>query len=338
MNGNFIVFFKRSIVFLLAILVAFSNCACAPVTNETETTIPTEPAKFTIGIIQGESEQKGEMIRNAFYRALSDKGGEEGKYFSLIESGSSESLEKCNAVAKDLVNKNVDLIFAIGENAAIAAAKTTKTIPVIFCSVYDPIESGILKSCETPGGNVTGVSDFTPVEQQFAFIREVLPDAKNVVSIHHLSDANSILVTTLAKDASSKYSFEYTSYSASDSKRLEVVLAESLKDADALYLCEDELTIENAEMIVEAANEAKIPIFAASDTFMSFGTFATCMPDYADLGYSAGELALICLKELHPVGNISVEYPVKCIGYISKSVAEMLEIQIEDEENVILLP
>ena len=90
-------------------------------------------------------------------------------------------------------------------------------------------------------------------------------------------------------------------------------------------------------MIVKAANKKKVPIFAASDTFMSFGTFATCVPDYEDLGFNAGELALICLKELHPISNISVEYPVKCIGYISKAVADELGIKVEEAENLVIL-
>lgn len=332
------VFIKKLSALILICVIAFSLGACAPKGGESETTAPAEPAKFTIGLIQSEAKQKSELIYKAFCRALSEKGGEEGKYYSVKVSQHSESKEECDKVAKELVECQVDLIIAIGENAAVAASKATKTIPVIFCSVYDPIESGLVKSSEKPGGNVTGVSDYTPVEQQFAFIRKVLPNAKNVTSIHHLTDANSILVTTLAKDAAKVHSFEYASYSASDTKRLEVVLADALEDTDALYLCEDELTVGNAEMIVKAANEAKVPIFASSDAFMSFGTFATCMPDYDDLGYNAGELALICLKELHPIGNISVEYPVKCIGYISQSVADMLKISVQDDDSLILLP
>lgn len=338
MNRISRLFINKMSALILMTVIVFSLGACAPSGNKGETTAPAEPAKFTVGLIQSETKQKSELIYNAFCRALSEKGGEEGKYYSVLVSQHSESKEECDKVAKSLVDEKVDLIFAIGENAAVAAAKATKTIPVIFCSVYDPIEAGLLKSCEKPEGNVTGVSDYTPVEQQFAFIRKVLPDAKNITSIHHLTDANSILVTTLAKDAAKANSFDYAAYSASDTKRLEVVLADALEDTDALYLCEDELTVGNAEMIVKAANEAKVPIFAASDTFMSFGTFATCMPDYDDLGYNAGELALICLKELHPISNISVEYPVKCIGYVSKSVADILQIKVQDDDSLVLLP
>ncbi len=329
---------KKSISLFLVIFLALSLFACTPEETKEEETAPEKKAKFSIGLILSDNTKEAESAYRGFVRAFSEKGYAQGDYYSLSFTDCDGSKKKCKETAEKYAEEDVDLIFAIGSKAAYAAKKATSTIPVIFCSVYDPIESKILKSCEKPEGNVTGVSDFTPVEEQFAFIRRVLPKAKKLSSLHLSTDANSILITTLAKDAAESLEFDYTSYSATDTERLGSVLKDALKGADALYICEDELTVANAEMIVKAANKKKVPIFAASDTFMSFGTFATCVPDYEHLGFNAGELALICLKELHPISNISVEYPVKCIGYISQSVADKLDIEVEASDDLVILP
>ncbi len=329
---------KRILSLIMLVAMIFSLCACSEQTDEPEETTPVKTAKFSIGVIQSDNTKENESSYRGFIKAFTDKGYAQNDYYSVSFTDCDDSKTKCKEAANKYVEAEVDLIFAIGEKAAVAAKKATSTIPVIFCSVYDPIESKLVKSCEKPNANITGVSDFTPVDEQFAFIRKVLPDAKRVSSLHFSSDANSILITTLAKDSAKDYDFKYSSYSALDSDKLTSVLKDALKKADALYICEDELTVENAEAIIKEANKAKVPIFAASDVFMSFGTFATCVPDYEDLGYNAGELALICLKELHSISNISVEYPVKCIGYISTSVAEKLEIEVPEDKNIVFVP
>ncbi len=338
MNFARISIFKKTISIFMIILIAVSLFACNSDESSQEETEAAKEAKFSIGLILSDNTKENESAYRGFVRAFSEKGYAQGEYYSLAFTDCDGSKTRCKETAQKYVQDEVDLIFAVGDKAAYAAKKATSTIPVIFCSVYDPIESKILKSCEKPEANVTGVSDFTPVEEQFAFIRRVLPNAQNVSSLHLSTDANSILITTLAKDAAKALDFEYTPYSATDTDRLESVLKDALKDADALYICEDDLTVANAEMIVKAANKKKVPIFAASDTFMSFGTFATYVPDYEDLGFNAGELALICLKELHPISNISVEYPVKCIGYISQSIADKLGVEVESAHDIVILP
>lgn len=328
-------YIKIIISLVLVVFSVFSLCACSEGSND-ETT-PTEPAKFNIGCIQSDDTTEAELAYEGFIRAFTQKGYVEHDYYDITVVDGENSKKICDDAAKQFVSDGVDLIFTFGELATVSAKNATKDIPIIFCGVYDPIESGILKSCEKPDGNITGVSDFTPAKQQLEFIKKVLPDAKNVNALYMSTDANSILVSTLAKDEAKSLGLDFTTYAVADDKQLDKVISEVFKDADALYLCEDEVTLANADKIIDAANKAKVPILSATDSFMAFGTFATCLPDYEDLGFNAGELALICLKELHPISNISVEYPVKCIGYVSRSVADFLGIKVEAAEDLVLL-
>ena len=332
-------FLKVSLSLCLIIFTLFSLCACGSGVKNKETTAPSveTTAKFSIGVIQTDDTTEALEAYNGFIRAFSEKGYKENEYYNISVRDCNNSAEECENAALDFVDAKVDVIFTFDVMATLAAKKSTKDIPIIFCGVYDPIESGILDSCEKPEGNVTGVSDFTPVKGQFEFIKKILPDAKKVSSLYMSTDENSVMVSSLAEVEAEAVGVEYSPFGVTDEKQLKKELKTLFKDTDALYLCEDEVTLENADAIIKAANKAKVPIFSSTDSFMSFGTFATCLPDYEDLGYNAGELTLICLKDIHPVSNISVEYAVKYKEYVSESVAKALGITVEESDTLTLL-
>lgn len=327
---------KITLTLALAVLCVVSLCACSSAEVVPQVTDPSveNSAKFSIGVIQTDDSAEALEAYNGFIRAFTEKGYKENEYYNISVRDCDDSAEECENAALDFIDQGVDLIFTFDVKATLAAKKSTEEIPIIFCGVYDPIESGILDSCETPECNITGVSDFTPVKGQLEFIKRVLPDAKNISALYMSTDTNSVLISTLAQKEAEALEVDYNTFAVPDEKELQKSLKDVFKDADALYLCEDDLTLQNADTIVEAANKAKAPIFSATNSFMAFGTFATCLPDYEDLGFNAGELALICLKDLHPISNISVEYPVKYKEYVSESVAEELGITVEPYDNL----
>ncbi|NRF69353.1 ABC transporter substrate-binding protein [Aquincola sp. S2] len=97
---------------------------------------------------------------------LRELGWIEGGNLDIEQARGSE--EELPALAKALVRRGVELILAIGHEAAIAAARATKTTPIVFWAVPLPIESGLVASFAHPGGNVTGVAWNAAGEVQFA--------------------------------------------------------------------------------------------------------------------------------------------------------------------------
>ena len=293
-------------------------------------TVPDANVKYTIGVLLSGDSVDIFSAYDGFTDAYAERDVEQNGMHHDIQVANYITEKDCKDIIEGYESAPVDLICAIGEDAAVYAAKYSKNVPVIFCNVSDPIELGILKSCVTPGKNVTGVSDFTPTKDQMAFIKEALPTAKNIAAVYCATDANSTLVSDFAKEDAEAIGLEYTAYSGTTDENLKIAVEDAVKEADVIYLCEDSLTSKNINTIMSMANKAKVPVVSASKTFMSKGAFATTVPDYYDLGYNAAELSLICLKGIKPIGEISVEYPAKCVSYINSAVSKKLALKLSD--------
>src|SRR5262245_48929813 len=115
-----------------------------------------------LGYLSGGSSHTG-ANPNAFWQGLREFGYVEGKNI-LFEYGLAErKLDRLPVVAAQLVGLKVDIIVAVGgTEPALAAKKATKTIPIVFTSVGDPVSAGLVESLARPGGNITGLTNISP--------------------------------------------------------------------------------------------------------------------------------------------------------------------------------
>src|SRR5262249_44494663 len=93
-----------------------------------------------------------------FHRGLGDLGYVEGKNLSIIYRYGEGNVNRVPQLAAELVRLNVNLILAGGTVPALAAKQATKTIPIIFVNVADPLSLGLVATLARPGGNITGTS------------------------------------------------------------------------------------------------------------------------------------------------------------------------------------
>ena len=341
-------YLKRPLSLLLALMMLFCICACGsasdtdkdadkakdPTKDEAlsdnmgtvdvapENVIVPTNVKYRVGVILCSNDQEGFDAYYGFIETFRDHDTENNGTHHEIHIANYESVEKCKEVVEEYIAGDVHLIFAVGKNAVLGASQATTDIPIIFCNIDDPKELGLMTSTVNPDKNITGVSDLTPSQNQVEFIKELLPGAKKISALHYATDANSILVSTLAQATAESLGLSYSSYSANNKSQLAATLDKALSDTDVLYVCEDELTLANMDAIMEAANKKNVPVISTGTKFMAKGALATTQPDYYKLGYSAGELALICLMEIKPLSEIAVEYPVDCINYVNREIAE----------------
>jgi len=117
--------------------------------------------------------------RNAFLQGLRELGYIEGKNILIEDRYADLRFERLPALAEELIRLKVDIIVADTSTSARAAKKVTTTIPIVITSGSDPILSGLVTSLARPGGNVTGLTNYSAqlLGKRLGLLKEVTPKA-----------------------------------------------------------------------------------------------------------------------------------------------------------------
>ena len=118
----------------------------------------------------------------SFRRALAALGYIEGKSITIEYRYAEDKLERLPALAEELVRLNVDIIIAPTTVEVRAAKGATKTIPIVFYNVPDPVGSGLVTSLARPGGNITGFSTINALlsGKRLEILKETIPKLTRV--------------------------------------------------------------------------------------------------------------------------------------------------------------
>lgn len=128
-----------------------------------------------------------------FKQGLTERGYVEGKNFH-IEYREAVLDADYNGVIAGLIDRKVDIIIAANVAATRAAARATRTIPIVMLAVFDPVGIGVVKSLERPGTNVTGTTMYAPqlVGQRLQMLKGIVPGLDKVAMALNGNNANNI--------------------------------------------------------------------------------------------------------------------------------------------------
>jgi putative ABC transport system substrate-binding protein len=215
-------------------------------------------------------------------RRLVELGYVEGRNL-IVEYRSDNQEELLAALAADLVQRPVNVIFAGGGLAIFAANSATTSIPIVFFTSFDPVAAGLVASLDRPGGNVTGVSVLNADvrTKRLEILRELVPTAKLIAYLY--SPRNLVtwfdLLLKNIQSAADALGVKLLPVDVSRPEDLEGAFAKFADArADALFVSADTFMLVNRQVIVDLATRYKIPAvypirgFAAAGGLVSYGT------------------------------------------------------------------
>lgn len=283
---------------------------------------------YVIGVSQFVTHPSLDEATKGFKQAIEDSGLKV-KYIDQNAQGDSNNAA---TIAQNLVADQVDLIFANATPSAIAAAKETKDIPIVFTSVTDPISAKLVQSMENPGGNVTGTIDNHPdaIPNTIKFIHEQT-DYKKIGIVYNAGEPNSVSQINSVKEAVKGTDLEIVEATVSNTSEVKQAAESLIGRVDAFYIFTDNTVVSALESVIDVANNEKIPLFVGEPDSVQRGGFAAFGFSYYDIGYKAGEMAVQILKGEKKPADLPVQYPESLKLVINKSAAEKQGIKIKPE-------
>ncbi|HRF62127.1 MAG TPA: ABC transporter substrate-binding protein [Candidatus Competibacter sp.] len=232
-------------------------------------------------------------------------------------------------IARKFVGDRPDVIVTITTPSAQAVVAATRELPVVFCSVSDPLGAKLVNNLAKPGGNVTGTSDLSPIAEQLDLIRELSPDVKKLGILYNPGEANSVSLVALLKTQASGKGLQVIEATAPKSGDVLSAARQLAGKAEAIYIPLDNTVVSALEAVIKVGRDARIPVYSADTDSVGRGTVASLGFDYYDVGHQTGQQVVRILRGEKP-GDIPVERVKKLNLYINLQAAEAMGVTIPD--------
>lgn len=247
-----------------------------------------------------------DAARDGIKAELAAAGFIDGQNLRFLYESAQGNPATAAQIARKLAGEAPDVIVPISTPSAQAVVGATKTIPVVFTAVTDPLGAKLVKDLQHPGGNVTGMSDLSPIGQHLDLVKELVPKAQKLGVIYNPGEANSItLLELLRKEAPAR---GLTLVEAAAPKSADVLAAAQslVGKADAIYVPTDNTVVTAFEAIVKVGRQNKLPVIAGDTDSVPRGAVAALGFNYGDVGRQTGRIVARVLKGEAP-GDIPVE-------------------------------
>lgn len=285
---------------------------------------------FDIGIIQYTSHPALDASREGFISQLAELGYVDGDNITIDVQNAQADQSNLKTIAQKFVNADVDLILAIATPAAQSVAAETKDIPILVTAVTDPAASDLCESNEAPGTNVSGTSDLTPVKEQIALLKQVLPDAQKIGIMYCGGEQNSVIQADMAKEAAAENGLETEDLTVTNTNDVAQVTTSAVGKYDALYIPTDNILASSMPLVSSITNPAGLPVFVGEQGMVEGGGVASVAIDYTKLGKLTGSMAAEILEGAD-VSTMPIRYTENPELIINETAASELGMTIPED-------
>lgn len=311
---------KLLTIFLISI-VLLSGCS----SKESQTTV--DKKAITIGISQLAEHPALDAARRGFEDGLKELGIEADIEYQNAQGDIPTSL----SIAQKFVKDGVDLIFAIATSAAQSAKQATDEIPIVFSAVTDPVEAELVKSMDSPGENVTGTSDESPMDKQLKLFKEIDSSIKRVGIVFNTSEPNSQVQVKKAKELAATLGLEIVEVGINTINDIPQAVDSIIKKVDAIYTITDNMVASAINVVAEKAIENNMITVGAEESHVTGSILITDGISYYELGKQSAKIAKEILIDGKSPSVIPVETAVNTKKVYNEETLNALGLDINNE-------
>ncbi|AAO10604.1 ABC transporter substrate-binding protein [Vibrio vulnificus] len=268
-----------------------------------------------------------DATRQGLLDGLKAKGYVEGENLEFDYKTAQGNPAIAVQIARQFVGESPDVLVGIATPTAQALVSATRSIPVVFTAVTDPVGAKLVKSMEQPGKNVTGLSDLSPVSQHVDLIKELLPNAKAIGVVYNPGEANAVTLVELLKKSAAEKGLKVVESTALKSADVQSATQAIAAKSDVIYAPTDNTVASAIEGMIVAANQAKKPVFGGATSYVEKGAIAGLGFDYYQVGVQTADYVAAILEGQEP-GKLDVKVATGSDLVVNQGTAEKLGITI----------
>ena len=268
---------------------------------------------FRVGILNVGTVASTAHLVDAFVRGLNELGYIEGKNIIFERRYAGGQFAQLPLLAAELVNLKVHVILAGTPAAALAAAKATDTIPIVFTLVNDPVGEGFVSSLARPGGRMTGTTNVAVdlAGKRLEALQEAVRDLSRIGVLYVTAQLGVTAQLNEFRTAAGTLGAELLPIEASRLDEISVAFASMVKwKANAVAIIDNAYFFANRDQIVKLAAESKLPMACPTREWVQAGGLMSYAPNYPDLYRRAATYVHRILKGERP-SELPVEQPTK---------------------------
>ena len=261
---------------------------------------------------------------------LRDLGYVEGKNIVFEYRYADNNLDRLPTLADELVRLKVDLLISPGTPGALALKKVTRTIPIVFADVTDPVAAGLVDSLARPGGNVTGFSSVETLlaGKRLELLKETVAKLSRVGVLWDPRNSSSVQEWQESQVAARELGLQLHSMEVSSDDRYASAFAEATKARSAaISVLATPLASSNQNRITELAVKHRLPAIYVQESFIASGGLMSYGPDQIERYRRVAVFVDKILRGSKPA-DLPVEQPKKFEFIVNLKTAKHIGLTI----------
>ena len=264
----------------------------------------------------------------AFRQGLRELGYVDGKNIVIEQRVAEGKSDRLTTFAAELVHLNVDVIVTAGSSATRPAKEATTTIPIVMASDNDPIGNGFVASLARPGGNITGLSNYSSElnGKRLELLKEIVPKLSRVSVLGNSTNPGNAQGLRETELAAAALGLKLQNLDVRDAKGLEVAIKER---ANAVLVLTSPVLImlPQSARVAEFAAKNRLPAMYSRREYVENGGLTSYGVNLPDLSRRAAVYVDKILKGRKPA-DLPVEQPTKFELVINLKAAKQIGLTI----------
>jgi len=289
-----------------------------------------QSAKLPLIGFLGQSAPSSENQRlTAFVQRLRELGWTEGRNIVIEVRWAQARPERATEFAAEFVRLKADVIVTSGTPQVLAIKQVTSVVPIVFAVAGDPVGTGLVASLARPGGNITGLSVLATdlAGKRIELLREVVPNLRRLGIIGNAGNPLILQEMSEYRAAASMLGLEVAVFEIRQAEDIAPTFELLKGRAEALYICQDLLTLANRVRINTLALGARLPVMLASREQVEAGGLMSYGPDFLDLFRRSADYVDKILRGAKPA-DLPVEQPTKFDFVLNLTTAKALGVMM----------